>query len=163
MKKLFPLAFTLASLALIPSSALAALDGYDVFVINGEEHPVGSWDLSLNDQDTDGQVAGFEIPGTESCQYWVHWTNNTDEASIAWLRVDELQTAGFECELVPDTPQHTLISLAYGTNKGFDQWQQKRYVNFLVAGEDGENGELNGMIQFNGGSAYGFEGDPEGP
>lgn len=153
MKKLLPLAVTLASLALIPANALAAGTDYNVFILNGnQEVAVGDWDFVL---DQDVEIAS---PDADACRYFVKWENNATIKSQARLHLDEFQTVGHEdCDENAVTNFHTFIQLAPGTNRGFDKKQQKTTVNFLVLGEDGEDGELNGTIQLNGGAFYGFE------
>jgi hypothetical protein len=154
MKKLFPLV-TLAACALISSSALAAGTDYHVFILNGaQEVSVGDWDLVL-DQDVE-----ISSPDADACRYFVKWENDATIKSQARLQVDEFQAVGFEdCEYNAENNFHTFMQLAGcpTTHKGFDKNQQKKTVNFLVLGADGEDGELNGIIQLNGGAFYGFE------
>ena len=153
MKKLSALVLALAACAIVPASAMAAGTDYQVFIINGaQEIPVGDWDFVL-DQDVD--VSNFDA---DACRYFVKWENAATLKSQARLQLDELQTVGHEdCEENSQAFFETLMQLAPGTNKGFDKFQQKKTVTQLMLGQDGEDGELNGIIQLNGGAVYGIE------
>ena len=159
MKKLIPLAATIASLALASSSAMAARTDYDVFIINGaQEVNVGQWDLVLD------QESEIVDPDTDACRYFVKWDNYASLTSQARLQIDEFQTVGHEdCEENSYSVFHTYMQLAPGVNRGFDKFQQKKYVANLNLGQDGEDGELNGIIRFTGGAVYGFEAELQVP
>lgn len=157
MKNLLPLTVALASVALISSPAMAAVTDYSVYILNGaQEISVGEWDLEL---DQESEVYDLDA---DACRYFVKWDNYAQLASQARLQIDELQTAGHEdCEENSYSYFHTFMQLAPGSNRGFDKFQQKKYVANLTLGEDGEDGELNGAIRFTGGVFYGFEAEPQ--
>ena len=156
MKKLFPLAAAVASLALMSSSAMAVVTDYKVTIINGDQKvDVGKWHLELD------QAEQVYYPYADVCRFFVQWENDAWLQSQANLQIDEIQTVGHQdCEENSYDNFYTHIQLAPGSNRGFDKFQQKRYIKDLILGEDGYDGELHGSISFNGGVFYGFKADP---
>jgi len=150
----------LLSLTLI--TAAAAIPGtakafdvrvtHDVFIIDGKKGDVNVGTLHcFSDVDlVDVKFQGFD---EEACQYVCKWVNNAYLPSSTNFTFDEIITEGFaDCEENSNIAVHTIIQLAdpalVGPIKGFDQYQQKRKVLAFQNGEDGEDGETNGLIVF---------------
>lgn len=156
MNKLFPLAAAVASLALMSSPAKAVVTDYDVSIDNGDyKVDVGEWHLELK------EATQIYYPYANVCRYFVQWENDAYLVSQANLEIDEFQTAGHQdCDKNSYDNFYTHIQLAPGSNRGFDKFQQKKYIADLFLGEDGYDGKLSGAIRFNGNVFYGFKADP---
>jgi len=171
MKKMFPLAIALAAATMIPASALALDTGstYDVRIINGKKAiDVGTWVITLDQFDAYSDGKGYDDDDYdpleyEVCRYFVKWINDCELPSTANLYLDELMTPGnFDCEENSETGFSTLVFNSPGyKSRGFDKFNMKRTIHKLALGEN-DDGDLYGVVQFNGGVVYALEACSDG-
>lgn len=142
MKKLV-LSLLCAGAMMIPASAFAlpTQAAFDVHIASGPiDILAGQMFFDLD----------MDLPGARQCRYYVEW----DNAAILPISADgyvlEAKTHGTaSCLANAYMPVHSLVQadFTYPFN-GFDRFQQFRPVSMFVLGEDGEDAEMNGLIQF---------------
>jgi hypothetical protein len=149
MKKLLSLVVAGASLAVIPTTAMALPVGttYDVNLDFGDaggtvEQDVGTWTIQPS------FPADSTMLGTSACRYRASWTNAATLSKTTNLFFDEIQTVGKnDCDLNQSSLFNTTIILAPGAaNFGFDPTQQRRPVDFAIFNESTAGTPLTGTI-----------------
>ncbi len=153
MKKLGLSLLVAGAMAMASTSAWALDTGvtYDAFIVNGfVDIPVGQLFFSLD----------ADYPGL-TCRYELEWANYAFLPLSGDCFVDEYKVHGHRsCVINAAMPIHTSLTLSQGTAcYGFDKFQQYEQVLMLVAGEDGDSGEIDGTVLETGAATgpYGFE------
>jgi hypothetical protein len=159
MKKLFPFALALASLAVMPASAHAIVAGvgYDISIaVRDRPQSVGQLEFQAAEVEDSEDLEGLGFEGElDACLYQVRWQNDADLPSRTNLVMYELAPVGFaDCEENAEENFDTLLFTDPGElNRGFNRQQQRRVINAMVLGET-EDGIGAGVIQFEDGTLY---------
>jgi hypothetical protein len=161
MKRMARWALALASVMLVPTSAMALVGAapHKATILNGRQNvDVGVWRFTLDQLVIDPY--SFE----ESCAFFVKWINYASLASSTNVFVQEVATVGIEdCEENSYIPQASVLKLSsvpeyFDKSLGFDKFQQKRKIFRLLLAEDPYNGVMNGVIQYHPTAVpYGFK------
>lgn len=126
----------------VPVSAMAlpTQTYFNAFIANGPyDIPVGTIFFDLD----------ADIPGHQ-CRYYFEW----DDTAYLPLSADgylvEAKAHGSaSCFANAFMPVHSIVTLdPHYPAYGFDRFQQFRSVPYLVLGEDGEFGKMDGLIQY---------------
>jgi hypothetical protein len=125
-----------ASAFAIPSGVV-----FQAFIPDGSvDIPVGAWDFE------------FAFETSRACVYDVEWFDPAHTPPIATeFFVEESKTKGSPiCLASAFKSIHSALRLApnQGTIFGFDRANNLRPVTLLTLGEDGEDGEMNGIIEY---------------
>lgn len=161
MKRMARWALALASVMLVPTSAMALVGTapHKATILNGRQNvDVGVWRFTLDQLIIDPY--SFE----ESCAFFVKWINFAALASSTNVFVQEVATVGIEdCEENSYLPQSSILKLStvpeyFDKSQGFDKFQQKRKLFRLLLSQDGYNGVMNGVVQYHPSQVpYGFK------
>ena len=141
MKKLMLSLLATAAMAIpATASALPTQAYFNAFIANGPyDIPVGTIVFDLD----------ADIPGKQ-CRYYFEWDDTAYLPLSGDGYLDEGKAHGSaSCFANAYMAVHTVVTIdPHYPAYGFDRFQQFRLVPYLVLGQDGENADMNGLIQY---------------